>query len=630
MANYIGPVTLDIPHIREDDEIKPDGSEVINVVCSSIKAKQLLGLGEDVVKNQYGPVRIVKSKNNRWGLVPVNTSDNLKINEGNPHKGFYVLGNPQESYLNPNVSRVKIEAELISRNLNEILTMHYTRGGEDGTDIEHNYDDLTKGYIINEPGTDFDTVNDWFPVTKYQMDNGTITSDGTQLVFSGGSNADGVYGHIFTNHRIQFSHNFILEFTLLPGSKPTAGNGEKDINVWFSKWKKSKPVWEDSYLVSLGVNSTNQFYQVNTIGSPGGLSWWNLVPPTVDNTATAFKFRLTTDNKYYMKVELNRLVNGNWTGFTEIFYGPTNLGGWDDLYLGIYYLNRDNTTNSMMVKDIAVYNYLESDKPNITVLPPDATPNQTPTFYRPSSEGNIQCFENLSDTLNFQIDPANYYKGTVKGMNSNYTDNVARQVTFNEVDLAIGKFYVSNGIVKLVPTTNGVELYYWNGTDYVLMDTFTFSHLTRLIRPFQVSPFEFTLQLDRTFWTLRAGKPGVYVQHPNDNLGYTLRTCYEHDGDVTTSPSAGSDISMQDVFYCKMWNKGTGTCTTPNPAQRYRMMITQQYKTTIKSNSIPANQGITGIIVYDSNINDTARDGAIYRAREFYRPTKQAIGLQGV
>jgi len=630
-TGYIGPVSLDIPHIRENDEIKPDGSEVINIVCSTAKAKQLIGLGGEIVKNQYRSLRVVHAVGDLWGLTPVNTSPDLTINEGNPHFGWYNLNKPTESYLTPVISIVQFNAELISRNMDEILSLHYSRGGEDGTDLGHSYTDLTPDYIINESGADFDTTNDWYPIGKWYMDGGVISSDGSKINFSGGANVDGQAGHIWTNHRTQFSHNFIMEFTLLPGDKPSAGNLEKDINVWFSKWRPTTPpVWADSFLISLGVNSTNQFYQVNTIGTPGGLSWWNLVPPTVDNTPTAFKFRLTTDNKYYMKVELNRYVSGAWTGYSTIYYGPTNLGGWEDLYMGIYYLNRDSTTNSMAIKDISVYNNIEVDFPNVPVLQPGAVPNLTPDFYRPSEEGNIQCFNNIVDPLNFQIAPADLYKGIPKGMNSNYQDSTYRIVTNNDIELDIGKFYMSNGIFKLTPTSTGVEIRYWDGSAYVLMDTLTLPRTTRLIRPFYVSKEVFTLQLDRTYWTLRMGKPFIYIDHPYDDLTYTLRTCYEHDGTTTTSPAAGADISMLTSFYCGVWNKGTGTCVSPNPAQRYRMMILQQYPTTIKSNKIPANPGTTGIGVYDTNIADDAVDGKIFRAREFYRPTVQNIGLEGV
>lgn len=631
----IGPLEFDQAHEIVDPESDP-GKFNLSIKCTPERAKQLIGLCETLTRSESNKPRIIHSKNNRWGLMPIESpveSVTPSVNEYTGIlKGLVALSNPMEYFINTRKTRVVMEGELISNNVDEILTMHYTRGGEDGTDIEHNYEDLTPAYIINESGADFDTTNDWFPIAKYRMAGGAASSNGSEIVFSGGADADGVPGQVWTNHRTQFSHGFVMEFTLHPGSKPSAGNKDKDINVWFSPNRSSSnpPVWNNSYMVSLGVSTSNQYYQVHTIGSPGGGSWWNLVPITVDNSPTAFKFRLSTDSKYYVKIELNRYVSGSWTGFSTIFYGPTNMGAWKDLYMGVYYLNRDSTTNSMSISDVKVYNYLESDKPNVVVLPPDATPNLAPTFYRASAEGNIQCFENLADHLNFQITPANYYKGTVKGMNSKYKDNVARLVTHNEMDLEIGKFYVTNGIIKLVPTSNGVEAYHWNGSDYALVDTFTFTHLTKLIRPFQVSPFEFTLQLDRSFWTLRAGRPSLWVEHEHDDIGYTLRTCYEHDGSTTTSPAADADISMDEDFFCKMWNKGTGTCAAPNPTQRYRMMITQQYKTTIKSDSIPANHGITGIIIYDSNINDTARDGAIYRARELYRPTKQAIGLQGV
>lgn len=590
----IGPISLGQSHEIVDPESE-EGQFNLSIKCTPEEAKQLKGLCQPSTRSDTTSPRIIYSKDNRWGLLPIKSPDGEVIPSFNEYtgllEGFCILSNPQEYYINPRRTKFVALGEMVSETTDEILTLLYTRGGEDGTDIEHNYDDLTPAYIINESGADFDTTNDWFTASKYRMANGAIASSGGQIVFSGGADADGVPGQVWTNHRTQFDHGFIMEFTLYPGNKPSAGNKDKDINVWFSPNRSSStpPVWNDSYLISLGVSSTNQYYQIHTIGSPGGGSWWCLKPITVDNTPTAFKFRLTTDNKYYMKVELSRYVSGAWTAFSEVFYGPTNLGAWSDFYMGVYYLNRDSTSNSMSMSDIKVYNYLESDKPNVVVLPPDAIPNKTPDFYRASEEGNIQCFKNLSESLNFQIDPLNYYKGGVKGWNSNYTDSVPRLVTYNEVDLSIGKFNFTNGIIKLVPTSNGVEMYCWNGTSYILVNTFTFSHLTQLIRPFYVSKDVFTLQLDRTFWTLRAGKPFVYVEHPYDDLGYTLKPSHYHDGILDNFTSSG-DVSMLTQFY--------DLCFTT-----YNMLTTNQYS---------AETDLTGFVAQGSTITRIADgyDGA--------------------
>jgi hypothetical protein len=629
----IGPIDLSQAHEIVDPESDP-GKFQISIKCTPEEAKQLVGLCQPLARSESGAPRIIYSRENRWGLLPINSPVESVVPSLNSYtgllRGLGALSNPMEYFINTKKSKVVMDGVMLSENFYEILTVLYSRGGEDGTDIEHDYDDLTPAYIINESGADFDTTNDWFPIGKWYMDNGVISSDGTQITFTGGANVDGNAGHIWTNHRTQFSHNFTMEFTLLPGTKPSAGNGEKDINVWFSPWKPTTPpVWADSFLISLGVNSTNQFYQVNSIGGSGGLSWVNLVPATVDNTATAFKFRLSTDNKYYMKVELNRYVSGAWTGYTQIYYGPTNIGGWEDLYMGIYYLNRDSTSNSMSIKDISVYKYLEVDLPNTVWAPPGAVLYPTADFTRPSADGNINYWLDPTGKRTFQVTPANFYKGSVLAYSSNFDDSVARLVTHNEVDLDPLLFNVSNGLVKLVTGEDSVTFQAWTG-EWTTMETFTLPTDILLMRPFHVSPNSFTLQLDRTFWTLHAGKPGIEIEHPYTDIGYTLHTCYEHDGATTTSPAADADIPMLTNFHTKIWDKGTGTCTTPNPAQRYRLMILQQYKTTIKSDSIPANNGKTGIVFYDSNIADDAEDGSLFRAREWFRPTRRGLALQGV
>lgn len=640
MTNYLGPLTPEHFHIFENDETKRDGTESINLICSVEQAHQILGLCDESIKNSYGALRVITSKNSRWGIIPVQTNDNMKVNEHLSHSGLYQLLDMEYETMGnrPDIVKVHITAEMLSKRVDEILSVLYSRGGEDGSDIKKDtaFVDETPVYDINEDGATFDTTNDWYAPATSAMTSGAIASSGGEIVFSGQATTDGVYGQVWTCHRTQFSHNFIMEFTVNPKTKPATSSHIKNINIWFSAVKASTPpIWNNSVVVSVGANSTDVDYQINTVGAPDGATWRNMVPKTIDNVATLFKFRITTESTYNVKIELKRYVSGAWEeGWSEIFHGPTNIDGWTDLYFGACFNNMDSTTNSMSIDTIQVYENVEVDFPNVVVAPPGAVCNLTPDFTRASEDGNIQCFEDIVEDLNYQIDPDDFYDGSVKAWNSNYTDTTARLVTHNEVDLDPTKFHFGNGIVKLVTKADGVEFYYWNGSSYTLLETFTLPNDILLTRPFLVSPNVFTLQLDRTFWTIRAGKPGIEIQHPSTPIGYTLHTCYEHDGATTTSPAADADISMLTHFYTKIWNKGTGTCASPNPAQRYRMMIIRNYQTTIKSDSIPAtslgDDEKTGIVFYDSNISDTADEGSLFRAREWFRPTRQVLALQGV
>ena len=82
------------------------------------------------------------------------------------------------------------------------------------------------------------------------------------------------------------------------------------------------------------------------------------------------------------------------------------------------------------------------------------------------------------ETLNIQPHQLTFFKGSVKAWNSNYPDGVSRLVTSIWDVLKVGDFYLTNGLVKLVPIATGVEFYYWNGSAYVLLNTFTTGTIT--------------------------------------------------------------------------------------------------------------------------------------------------------
>jgi len=84
---------------------------------------------------------------------------------------------------------------------------------------------------------------------------------------------------------------------------------------------------------------------------------------------------------------------------------------------------------------------------------------------------------------------------------------------------------------------------------------------------------------------------------------------------------------MQTLPYCNIWSMGTGTCTTPDPAVKYRLQILKNTPCTIKSNSIPADS-ITGIGFYDDDISPFNPNGALYNAAEFFTQTEQIITIK--
>ena len=65
-----------------------------------------------------------------------------------------------------------------------------------------------------------------------------------------------------------------------------------------------------------------------------------------------------------------------------------------------------------------------------------------------------------------------------------------------------------------------------------------------------------TIRINRTDWTIRRGDPVVKVQHPYDDLGMSLVTCYQHDGTITTNPKAGDNITMNTQHYLLRWEAG--------------------------------------------------------------------------
>lgn len=112
------------------------------------------------------------------------------------------------------------------------------------------------------------------------------------------------------------------------------------------------------------------------------------------------------------------------------------------------------------------------------------------------------------------------------------------------------------------------------------------------------------------------------VEHPGTVLGFTIKNRYYHhngtDWTTTSSPSANADISMQGFPYCNIYNLGDTYC----------MQVLKTDKSTIKSDSLPAN-ALTIIGWYDSTVadtNSTEHSSNLYK--EVWKQTKQKIGIK--
>lgn len=78
----------------------------------------------------------------------------------------------------------------------------------------------------------------------------------------------------------------------------------------------------------------------------------------------------------------------------------------------------------------------------------------------------------------------------------------------------------------------------------------------RLIRIKEINRETITIQINRTYWTMRRGDPVVEIKHPNTPLGISLGTCYTHDSTTTVNPGQNQDITMESQHYCLKWDAG--------------------------------------------------------------------------
>lgn len=283
------------------------------------------------------------------------------------------------------------------------------------------------------------------------------------------------------------------------------------------------------------------------------------------------------------------------------------------------------TSRTVRFGYLYIYNSDYVAVPNIVSLPVTSHLSTSADFTRASSDGNIPCYVSPSTNLRFKADNSEIYKGSVKLYSSNFSDNNYHQILGTDNSLVKNNVYVENGLTRLFIGTGSVEFYAYNGASYTLLNTFQFPSSFTTVKPVYVSPNMVSLQLDDTLWVMRRGDPVVYVKHPDTTLSYTLNTCYYHDGTTYTDPGSGVSITMTSQFYTGVWNRGSGSCASPNPAQDIRLLIVKKDPCSVLSNSLSGDV-YTGIGWYSASA--TGYETAYYRALSSFKQTRVSPNIR--
>jgi hypothetical protein len=552
--------------------------------------------------------------------VFIDTSMTLTDNEHPQHKGWVLLsGVNMADHLGPNYVKAEITYIPINHNPNTYLNMSYTSGNNDGTQIEHGYTDTSLNTILAEEFTSYDT-NTWYDTVTPSNYTGVATTpiDGA-MNFIGASSSDGSWTSCVMTSKTAYTPPFTLETSLIWESTPTGYDHALNFQLMPIRATNRSEYYSVDFLrLSINLRHDNAYYHVakSLKGTEIEIKPYTILG--VSQTTPCFKVDVTAGGLFTIYTDLG------CTGTPTLLYGPANVGldVSNGLYVGYDGANMDSTSGTTKTSYLNIYNYGESDCPNVVALPSDSTPNQTASFYR----GSIPCYVTPSDQIFFTTTPSNFYNGSVKVYNSNNADSTPRQVFGTDDVFTDSSVTIDNDLVKLTTDSDGVIFSYATAGTWVDLNEFKPGETITTVEVDMNSPEMARMQVNQTYWTMQRGKPFVRVSHPYDDLTYTKKTCYLHDGSTTTTPADDSSISMTSNFYCNIWNCGTGTCATPNPSDDMRLLVLQKEPTTIKSDKIPMCSD-TGIGVFNSSTPSSDPDGYLFIAREFFKDVKQQVKI---
>jgi len=613
----IGPISIANGYISEEDNKgNGDGTEQFSIYCTHQQALQIRGLLTPMTKTQFGNRYYINFEDPNWGLLPIDASVNLAVNDYINYRGIgYIITDISFEPVSPKYVKVKLTVEQILGSLDDYLRLDYTTGINDGTEQYSDFSAVSTTYKLQE---DFAAIADWNAEVKGTGYVGAITAAGGVLSVTGKSGTLGAYQGEFISYPTTFASPFTMEVPLTWVAAGAATNHGWGINLL-----PTAPVTHANFeaynlirvLLWVTPSGTSYYVQKRVNGAMSILATGTL---TTAQKSPNFQVSLTDAN--LLTVKIDKAGGTTWTtivssvDISDVGSGPYTLA--------YGFNNNSNVDKTCTSASNDIYNNDSVTPINVVTLP-YGTAMTSATFTRASEDGTLNCYANPTSSLIYKTSVADFYKGTVKAYSTNFGDAAARLITDKSAVLSATKFYVSNGIIKLTTTATGVTLSYWNGASYTDLNTFVTGAVTR-IKVTECSPMRFSFMLNRTEWTLEMGKPYCRVSHPYTALTYTIKTCYGHDATTTTDPAAGADITMLTVPYATVWSKGAGTCAAPNPADNKRLLIMKSIMSTIKSDSLPA-ADLTAIGIVDATETSASYRDAISICKEFGYNTRQAI-----
>lgn len=590
-----------------------DESYAFKIICTNDEALQLKGVVE------------------QGEIIWMNTSD-LTDNDYLQHKGWVILTELSMSEENDFLVECTISYVKVSDYENEYLTMDYSRGIYDGINIEPSYEIVnTITYLDEEPIVDSTTNWSTYRRAYVKGGNGTASfaydAGNAELDLGITASVDGVYNWAYVicdTHTFTFP--FTLEFTMdYNATRTVATAGSMGIGLSKNNYGNLS-----GYFASKRSDWLEFYWDVQG-GSYFGSRTKKNSKTTINNIVRAIDSSPPANKSCRVKVEFE--ANGKMRVYYDIgvtgnyiqkYYGASNLPTTKNLYLYLWTANKDKDSAFVgSYRDIIIYYDKEVISfDNIVMMPPDATLQTTASGSRTVEDGTSYYYKNPTTELRYMIDKTKYYQGSVKLLSTNNDDTASRQVFSTGIKLTPTTTTLKNGLTQLTFDADEVIVSGWDSGAYHEVNRFDMGTAINLIKPVFINSERVVLQINDTKWTMLRSSPIVTVEHPVTSMAYVLRDTHYHDGGTVGSPfAAAADVTMTDAnsgYYAKAYDSGTDT---------YQLLIVKKDQTTIKSDSLPADE-VTGIGWFLKTWSgDNAADKL---AQQWYKQTRTGISLKQI
>lgn len=614
----IGPITLTRPKQKNTTRSKDTTRTPVINEDNIIHSTGGPGLTKFPIKIRVPYLTYIQLEQiSEWaGFYPIDV-DGLSVEQLGVSGYGYITDVKINSVL-ASVVDVSFDVTLIEIDPNVFLKMDYLNGNESGATVPMTYPDTVNETPLNDDFTTFDTTNTWEEPLSSGLSSSSVTGDG-KLNLTGTATTSKTLGTVFIASKVSYKPPFTLYFDLEWLRYSTTYSHRISVGLYSVKpTSTNEKLSNDQMEAMIDIGPSSAQLMFRRYLQKGGTTWMGVADVLSSSTEKNPSIAFVVDGRGYLTIYKNTTGSNP----TKV-WGNANLNmDYDEgFYIGITMWNWKNTSETVKMNGISITKTVKTNPKNVLPMPVESTiidVNNEGNFVRKSEDGDIYCGINPSGDQIFQTNFEDFDKGSVKVFNG-VTDTTSHRIFNNENIFSKTSWYATNGIIKLFTETDNTIVYeYWNGTNYVRFKEFGVGEL-RYIKPYYISSEHCIIQINDTYWHLFRGKPYMIVEHSRTDITMELATCYYHDAGTTTSPSANADISMETNFYCNIWNKGSGTCTSPNPVNDIRLQIIQTKPTTIKSDKIPATE-TTGIGHYDitKGSDPDVGDTYLFNAREFF------------